>query len=206
MALTRSALREKGVTEKEVLDFIMEQHGDTVEAAKEKAKETAETAAQRVIDALQAKVDSLPADSGDGTDWKAKHDTIKGEFDTYKANVENGRATSAKRTALRAALKAEGANEKLIELLESKFDLAAIELDGEKVKGFAELVKPVKEQFAEVFGKVETVGIGAATPPANTGGVAGKTLTELMAEANANPGKLDDIMAHVSAVQQTDKK
>lgn len=159
MSLTRTALKERGV-DKETIDFIMDAHGETIESTKEKL----EAAAQKKIDALQAKVDSLPADN-EKNDWKDKYDTLKGEFDTYKTNVETEKVTAAKQSALQTALKAEGANEKLIPLLIKSIDDSKLEIDGDKIKDWDNIVKPVKEQFAEVFGTVTTQGAGIAKPP-----------------------------------------
>lgn len=182
MALTRSALREKGITDKEILDFIMEEHGNTLEAAKEKAKEAADLAAGKLqdkIDALQGQIDNAP--KLDGEDWKAKLDALQAKYDTdiaakgkelsdFKAAVESEKTAATKREAIRRQLAADGANQKLIGLLEKEFDIAAIELDGEKIKGWDELSKPVKESYADVFTVADVKGTPPAAPPAGGGG------------------------------------
>lgn len=160
MSLTRTALKERGV-DKETIDFIMEAHGETVESAKEKAKTTAESAAEKKLFEMQSKVDAAH------DDWKTKYEAEKAAHTATMEGYKNEKLIESKRTALRTALKAEGANEKLIELLESKFEFENIALDGDKIKGWSDMVKPVKEQFSEVFGTVQTVGAGIATPPKN---------------------------------------
>lgn len=87
------------------------------------------------------------------------------EFSTFKQAVETEKTIAAKRDILHKQLNAEGANPKLIKLLEKEFDFNKIEVDGDKVKNWETLVKPVKEQYAEVFGTVETVGAGVTNPP-----------------------------------------
>ena len=162
--MKRSFLTALGI-EKEVMQQILDEHGATVELLKEKANEDFDKRAeklQKTIDDLQSKVDSIDPDSGE---WKEKHDMLKKEFDDFKAGIETEKTTMSKRTALHAHLKADGANEKLIELLESKFDFAKLELEGEKIKGWEDLAKPVKEQFSEVFGTVEERGANPAVPP-----------------------------------------
>lgn len=165
MALTRAALREMGVTEKEIIDAIMTAHGDTIESTKEKL----ETAAQKKIDALQAKVDSLPDNSGNEK-LQSDYEKLKSEFDTYKTDVKNKEMTAAQNKALHEALKAAGANEKFISLVIDKVDRSKAVFDGDIEKGFTvknsdDIVKPVKEQYGDIFGTVTTQGAGIATPP-----------------------------------------
>lgn len=176
MALTRAALRELGVTDKEVIDSIMEAHGETVEAAKGKAKDAAEAAMQKTIAELQAKVDAIPEADPDASDWKAKYeaevaahkDTIKTKdktFSEYEATVKAAEANAVKQAKLRKQLVADGANPELLDLIEGKFDLSKIELVDDKIKGWEELSKPVKEQYASVFGTAHTEGAGVAKAP-----------------------------------------
>lgn len=173
MALTRSALREKGITEKEILDYIMEEHGNTVEAAKEKAKETADKAAEKLqstIDSLQEKIDNAPKPETDGEDWKAKYEA---EVTAHKVTVDGYRTektTTAQNKALHEALKAAGANEKFISLVIDKVDRSKAVFEGDIDKGFTvknsdDIVKPVKEQYGDIFGTVTVQGAGVATPP-----------------------------------------
>lgn len=177
MALTRSALREKGVTEKEILDYIMEEHGNGIEAAKEKAKETAEKPLQKTIDELQAKVDSLPkVDEGLQAKYDAEieahrvtKETLTKKYDDFALETKNKEVIAAKQSILHRQLAADGANPKLIKLLEKEFDLAGIEIDGEgdkaSIKGWDKLAEPVKAQYAEVFGKVQSAGVTVSDPP-----------------------------------------
>lgn len=165
MALTRTALKERGV-DKETIDFIMEAHGETIESTKEKL----ETASQLKIDKLQAKIDSIPEPTTDGDDWMAKYNAEvaahKATMDGYKTE----KTTNAQNKALHEALKAAGANEKFISLVIDKVDRSKAVFDGDIEKGFTvknsdDIVKPVKEQYGDIFGTVQTVGAGVATPP-----------------------------------------
>lgn len=183
MALTRAALRERGITEKEILDYIMEEHGNTVEAAKEKTKEDTEKAAQKKNDALQEQLDSMPKPDSEGKDWKAEyetlkastvdktvHDTLKSEFDTYKSNVETEKAAAKTDSELSEMLKNAGFNEKSLgDLLNDKrFDrsIAKRGKDGNISNG-EEIVSAVKSlgNWGSHFGTFQTVGAGVATPP-----------------------------------------
>lgn len=183
MALTRSALRERGITEKEVLDYIMEEHGNTVEAAKEKAEETTKTALQKTIDGLQRQIDDTPKADPDGKDWKSEHDALQKkydidiaakdeEFSIYKSSVETEKSENIKRVSLRKQLEADGANPKLTTLLEREFDLEKIEISDGKIKDWDALSKTVKETYADMFGTVKVKGVTTTNPPAGADGKA----------------------------------
>lgn len=170
MALTRAALRELGITEKEQLDAIMEAHGAGIEAAKEKAKELAEAAAQKTIDALQAKVDSLPA--ADGEDWKAKYDAEVIAHTATKTGYETKEITAAKTAKLEKLLTDKyGANPKYAAKMAREFKLDDLKDDGDGFKDFDKALEPVKAEWPDMFGTTNTEGFKPATPPASSGGV-----------------------------------
>lgn len=198
--MKRSFLTALGL-EKDVIDQIMSEHGNTVELLKEKAKEDADKRTEKLnskITELQGQVDAAP---NGGDDYKAQYETVKEELKAYKQAVETEKATAAKQAVLRKQLTADGANSDLIDLLELKFDLSKIELDGDAIKDWDALSKPVKEQYAGVFGTTETKGAQVANPPASNGvSYAGKTIRDLMVEANNNPDKAEEILAHVGTM------
>lgn len=104
----------------------------------------------------------------------AHKETLKAketEITELKTGYETEKTTAAKQSILRKQLTADGANPKLIGLLEKEFDIAKIEVDGDKIKDWDNLSKPVKEQYADVFGKTTVEGANPANPPAGTGGV-----------------------------------
>lgn len=163
-----------GITEKEIIDSVMEAHGESIETAKAKATTTAEVKAQKEIDELQGKVTALETAKpigDDGNEWKEKHNKLKSEFDMYKQTIETAKTATAKQAALEKALLADGANAKMVKLLQKEFDLDKIELDGEKIKGWDELSKPIKAEYSDVFGKVEQKGAGVANPLSPNSGV-----------------------------------
>jgi hypothetical protein len=58
------------------------------------------------------------------------------------------------------------------DLLIKQFDLDTIELDGEKVKDFDNLLKPLAEQYKDMFEEKKVVGgtdPGKGTPPKEPG-------------------------------------
>lgn len=179
MPITRPELRKLGITEKEALDFIMDEHNLAVDAAKETVKETISAAKQKIIDGLQAKIDAMPDSSGNEK-LQADYEKLKGEFDTYKTDVTNKEITKAQDKALHELFINEKANDKYIPLVVKGIDRSKIQFDGDIEKGFTvkngdDIVKPVKEQYGDIFGTVKTVGAGVATPPKGDGGGMQKT-------------------------------
>ena len=118
---------------------------------------------------LKRKNEGLIAELGEAVK-KSEYESLKGEFDTYKANVEAKESEDAKRAALAAHLAADGANPKLIGLLEKEFDLSKVELEGDAIKGWEELSKPVKERYAEVFAIEERRDFEPGKHPPDGGG------------------------------------
>lgn len=94
--------------------------------------------------------------------------TLKKEYDDFKAAVDAEKLISAKQSALRKHLIDDKADSKLSALLEKEFDLSKIELDGDKIKDWANVSKPVKEQYADLFTVEEKPGFVPANNPQNT--------------------------------------
>lgn len=111
----------------------LKNNGTDVEAYKSKVEE------------LEAKVSELEKTHKEALGLKDK------EFSEYKTTVETENATAAKKSILLKQLSADGANPKLISLLEKEFDLSKVELDGDKIKDWDSISKSVKEQYADIF-------------------------------------------------------
>lgn len=105
------------------------------------------------IDALNKDLDGLKKSVKDNEGASAK---IKELQDAITAK-EAESAAITKKFAVREALK--NAECKHPELFEGRFDLAKIEMDGDKIKGFDDLLKPIKEQYVDQFGTVKVAGI-----------------------------------------------
>ena len=176
MALTRKSLKAMGLTDEQV-DSIIEMHTETVNGLKD-ALETAQSGAKE-LPALQKKVEQLESDleaaKKDG--WKEKHDTVKKEFDEYKAEQARKETRAAKEKAVRAYL--EGKNVRdgnlTIAMRSLRTEIEAAELDGDKLKD----TKPFDELLSgELSGLVTTtIERGAPppkNPPINTGGTMSK--------------------------------
>lgn len=168
--MKRSFLTALGL-EKDQIDQIMSEHGSTVELIKEKNQESVEKQVEKFnakISELQEKVDSAP--TGNNGKLEEMYNALKAEYDEYKTGVENEKTVASKQSVLRGHLEKDGANPKLIKLLEREFDLSKLEVDGEKIKDWDSVSKPIKEAYADVFGVTQTKGADVATPPGeNTG-------------------------------------
>lgn len=104
-------------------------------------------------------------------------DKLKQEFETYKNNIETEKTNAVKSSTVREQLKAEGFEESIIELLEGKIDINSIEIEENKIKGWEDMVKPMKEKYGKFILTETQQGNPPATPPTN---VSGKTYTTEM--------------------------
>ena len=177
MALTRKMLKAMGI-EEEKIDQIIEAHSETVDSLKADRDNYKKDADQ--LKSVRDELDELKAKGDDG--WKDKHDKLKGEFDTYKKDVEAKETHSKKEAAYRTILKDAGLSEKGIKkaVKYAEWDKIELEADG-KLKGASDHIKSVKEEWAEYVTTTTTTGAKTSTPPANNGGKTGKTKEEIMA-------------------------
>ena len=134
------------------------------------------------IDTLNKDLDGLKKSVKDNEGASAK---IKELQDTITAK-EAESAAITKKFAVREALK--NAECKHPELFEGRFDLSKIEMDGDKIKGFDDLVKPIKEQYADQFGTVKVAGVKPVESVINPRptGTAPATMEEAISQAIKN--------------------
>ena len=173
MALTKAQVREilsaAGVTSEnmsEAVDKIIDGHVTSVNALREdiaKYKADAEK-----LPTVQKELDDMKANTNDS--WKEKHDKLKGEFDTYKKDVEAKETHSKKVEAYKAILRDANLSEKGIEkaIKYAEWDKIELEADG-KLKGASDHIKAAKEEWAEYVTTTTTTGAKTSTPPANNG-------------------------------------
>ena len=165
MALTRKLLKGMDLTDEQV-DTIIEAHTDTVDGLKADVSKY-KTDAEKLTD-VQNELDELKAKGDDG--WKEKHDKLKGEFDTYKKDVEAKETHSKKVEAYKTVLKDAGLSDKGIEkaIKYAEWDKIELEADG-KLKGASDHIKAVREEWAEYVTTTTTTGAKTSNPPANNG-------------------------------------
>lgn len=136
------------------------------------------------IDELEGQISDLQGKSTDADTYKQKFEDLKTKYDTdiaaeqtklneFKSAAETQKTIDEKKSLLRSQLSADGANPKLVDLLEMKFDIEKIELHGDgdnkKIKDWDTISKPVKEQYADIFGTTTIQGAIVAAPPVGDG-------------------------------------
>lgn len=176
MALTRKSLKAMGLTDEQV-DSIIEMHTDTVDGLKAEIK-TYKADADKLA-GVQKQLDDtakeLEAAKKDG--WKDKHDTVKKEFDDYKAEQSRKETRAAKEKAVRAYL--ESKNIKDGNLTIAMRGLSA-EVDGAELEdGKLKDTKALDDLIAgDLAGLVSTTTEKGAPPPANPPKNTGGTMTK----------------------------
>lgn len=119
---------------------------------------------------VQKQLDDLKAE-GDGG-YKEKYEKEHSDFETYKSTVTAKESKAAKEKAVRAYFESKnitGANLDLA-MRGCGEEMAALELDGEKIKDTKSLDALVNGTYKGLVSTTQTKGANPATPPANTGG------------------------------------
>lgn len=191
----KAILKANGI-DGEVVDTIAE----TIKAEipKEFVSKVQYSKKVNLIDELNNTIADLKAKTGTD-EYKSKYEALEKEYNDFKTGIEAEKTNATKSSTLREQLKAEGFNEKIIKLLEKNFDLNSIEIEDDKIKGWEEMIKPIKEEYAD-FIPVETqTGNPPANPPTN---VSGKTYTTEMLKSMS----AQEIAQNYSAIQQSFNK
>lgn len=119
---------------------------------------------------IQKQLDDLKA-AGDGG-YQEKYEKEHKAFEDFKANVTAKESKAAKEKAVRAYFESKnitGANLDLA-MRGCGEEMAALELDGEKIKDTKSLDALVDGTYKGLVSTTQTKGANPATPPANTGG------------------------------------
>jgi hypothetical protein len=167
MALTRKLLKGMGLTDEQV-DTIIEAHTDTVDGLKADVSKY-KTDAEK-LPGVQKQLDDLKA-AGDGG-YQEKYEKEHKAFEDFKANVTAKESKAAKEKAVRAYFESKnitGANLDLA-MRGCGEEMAALELDGEKIKDTKALDALVDGTYKGLVSTTQTKGANPANPPANTGG------------------------------------
>lgn len=169
----KAILKRCGV-EGELVDTI----ADTINAEipKEFVSKAQYSKKVNLIDELNTTIADLEAKTGTD-EYKSKYEALEKEFNDFKTGIETEKTNAVKSSTVREQLKAEGFEESIIELLEGKIDINSIEIEENKIKGWEDMVKPMKEKYGKFILTETQQGNPPATPPAN---VSGKTYTTEM--------------------------
>lgn len=200
MALTRKLLKGMGLTDEQV-DTIIEAHTDTVDGLKAdigRYKADAEK-----LPGVQKQLDDLKAAGDDG--YKEKYEKEHSAFEIYKADVTAKEAKAAKEKAVRAYFVGKnitGANLELA-MRGCGEEMAAIELDGDKIKDTKSLDALVAGTYKGLVSTSRTKGTDTSNPPGNTG--AGTMTKEKIMEIKDRAERRAQIAAHMDLFQPDTK-
>lgn len=178
MALTRKALKAMGLTDEQV-DSIVEMHTETVDGLKEKIRAAEEKAAD--YDKVKKDLDDLKG----GKDYKAEYAKLESEFKAYKKDVTDKETAAAKNKAVRAYFESKGIKGANLEIAMrgAKDEIAAVDLDGDKIKDDKALEALVNGDFKALIVSTSTQGAAPVNPPANGGSK--RTKEEILAIKDA---------------------
>lgn len=165
MALTRKMLRTLGI-EEEKIDSIIEAHTETVDALK----------AER--DGFKTKFEELESTQDELKNLRAEHEKnfekqyndVKAEYEKYKNDHEEEKSKNAKETAYKELLKQAGIGEKYFAKVVRVTDFEKLTLDKDgKFKDADDLVKGIKDEWAEFVVTDGKQGADTKTPPEGNG-------------------------------------
>ena len=165
MALTRKLLKGMGLTDEQV-DTIIEAHTDTVDGLKEQVK-TYKADAEKLPN-VQKELDDLKA-AGDGG-FKEKVEKEHSDFENFKKTIQEKETKAAKESAAKAFFESKGitGNSLEIAMRGSSAEIAALDLDGEKIKDSSALDALVNGTFKALVSTTTTKGANIPNPPVTT--------------------------------------
>lgn len=162
MALTRKSLKAMGLTDEQV-DSIIEMHSETVDGLKEQVK-TYKADAEKLPN-VQKELDGLKS-AGDGG-FKEKFEKEHSDFENFKKTIKEKETKAAKESAAKAFFESKGitGNSLEIAMRGSSAEIAALELDGEKIKDSSALDALVNGTFKALVSTTTTKGANIPNPP-----------------------------------------
>ena len=165
MALTRKLLKGMGLTDEQV-DSIIEMHSETVDGLKEQVK-TYKADAEKLPN-VQKELDDLKA-AGDGG-FKEKFEKEHSDFENFKKTIQEKETKAAKESAAKAFFESKGitGNSLEIAMRGSSAEIAALDLDGEKIKDSSALDALVNGTFKALVSTTTTKGANIPNPPVTT--------------------------------------
>ena len=165
MALTRKSLKAMGLTDEQV-DSIIEMHTDTVDGLKEQVN-TYKADAEKLPN-VQKELDDLKA-AGDGG-WEEKAKDFEKKYNDLVAENKNKETKAAKESAAKAFFESKGitGNSLEIAMRGSSAEIAALDLDGEKIKDSSALDALVNGTFKALVSTTTTKGANIPNPPVTT--------------------------------------
>ena len=184
MGLKRSNLEEWGITDKEVIDKIMDANGDSINETKA-TLDSEKTALQTQLDQQTSEIEELKKSTETSAETKKALDDLQASFDSYKTDAEKTLAETQKTNAVKLALKDSGTVNTELLFGQVNMDNIIIQDDG-KISGLDDQVKTFKESMPYLFQEGGTAGKGKPTivPSGNpnSGGAGEKTMVQKIQE------------------------
>ncbi len=153
---------------KDVLTSLCELHTGSLDGLNDSVKDLKDRLeqAEQERDTYKAKA---PKD-GEETVTKKEYDTLKKQYDDYKAEQETKETRAAKEKAIRDLYKAAGISEKRIDSVVKVTDIDSIELDKDgKIKDADTRTETAKTEWSDFIETTSTKGANTANPPSNRG-------------------------------------
>ena len=167
MSLKREMLVEAGITDKSVIDNIMQAYGAGIENAKSQAKSELQAENDSLKQQLEQQsqaLEGLQAKEGASEELKQQLTDLQAQFDTYKTENEANLVRVNKSNAIRLALKDVDAHNS--DDLAKFINFDEIELDESGKPKLDKVIKGLKETSAYLFKQDEQ----AAQPKIFAGG------------------------------------
>ncbi|WKB49233.1 phage scaffolding protein [Lactococcus lactis subsp. lactis] len=178
MGLKRSNLEEWGITDKEVIDKIMDANGDSINETKA-TLDSEKTALQTQLDQQTSEIEELKKSTETSAETKKALDDLQASFDSYKTDAEKTLAETQKTNAVKLALKDSGTVNTELLFGQVNMDNVIIQDDG-KVSGLDDQLATFKESmpylFQEATGTAKPTIVPSGNP--NPGAAGNKTLAD----------------------------
>lgn len=152
MSLKRDMLVEAGITDKAVIDSLMNAYGSGIENAKAQAKSELQAENDSLKQQLEQQsqaLNDLQAKEGASEELKQQLTDLQAKFDTYKSENEANLAKVTKSNAIRLALKDVDAHNS--DDLAKFFNFDEIELDEAGKPKLDKVIKGLKETSPYLF-------------------------------------------------------
>lgn len=156
MSLKRDMLVEAGITDKSVIDNIMQAYGAGIENAKSQAKSELQAENDSLKQQLEQQsqaLNDLQAKEGASEELKQQLTDLQAKFDTYKSENEANLAKVTKSNAIRLALKDVDAHNS--DDLAKFINFDEIELDEAGKPKLDKVIKGLKETSPYLFKQEE---------------------------------------------------
>lgn len=170
MALTKAQLREilsgAGADPEKVseaVDKIIAGHTASIDALREERDNYKAEALK--FEGVQKELDDLKASTSN-----KDFDKLQKEYDDFKASVAKEKAHAEKEAAFKQVLKDLGIPERHYGKVCRCNDIDGLVIKDGKIEGVKELVKSIKEDWADFIETTSTSGATTPTPPASVGG------------------------------------